>query len=78
MRSLVKEFTDILNKQDFCLDPYETKVVKLAIKAIEQWEEEEQKKNCWGCAHLGDQRYDCRPCARFGHIDCYVRTSSIF
>ena len=71
MGKLAKEFTDILNKQDFCFDPYEMKVVRLAIRAIEKWEEA-QKENCFGCAHLGDKRYDCRSCARFGHVDHYV------
>ena len=29
-------------------------------------------KGCFGCAHLGDPRYDCKSCARFGHVDHYV------
>lgn len=71
MGKLAKEFMDIINEQDFCFEPYEMKVVKLAIRAVEKWEEE-QNKSCYGCLHLGDVRYDCKSCARFGHDDHYV------
>ena len=53
MGKLAKEFADIINEQDFCFDPYEMKVIRLAIRAINEWEE--QNKGCFGCLHLGDK-----------------------
>lgn len=70
MGNLAKEFTDIINEQDFCFDPYEMKIVESAIRAITEWEE--QHKGCYGCLHLSDEKYKCRWCARFGHDDYYV------
>lgn len=40
MGKLAKEFADIINEQDFCFEPYEMKIVKLAIRAINEWEEQ--------------------------------------
>ena len=54
MGKLAKEFADIINEQDFCFDPYEMKVIRLAIRAINEWEE--QNKGCYGCLHLGDKK----------------------
>lgn len=71
MGKLAKAFMDIINEQDFCFEPHEMKIVKLAIRAVEKWEEE-QNKSCYGCAHLRDALYDCKPCARFGYVDYYV------
>lgn len=70
MGKLAKEFADIINEQDFCFEPYEMKVVKLGIRAINEWEE--QNKGCSGCLHLGDKKYKCESCVRFGHVDYYV------
>ena len=39
MGKLAKEFADIINEQDFCFDTYEMKIVKLAIRAINEREE---------------------------------------
>ena len=38
MGKLAKEFTDIINEQDFCFDSYEMKVIQLATRAINEWE----------------------------------------
>ena len=70
MGKLAKEFADIINEQDFCFDHYEMKVIRLAIRAINKWEE--QNKGCYGCLHLGDKKYKCESCARVGHVDYYV------
>ena len=70
MGKLAKEFTDIINEQDFCFDSYEMKVIRLATRAINEWEE--QNKGCYGCIHFGDKKYKCESCARFGHVDYYV------
>ena len=70
MGKLAKEFADIINEQDFCFEPYEMKIVKLDIMAINEWEE--QNKGCFGCLHLGDKKYKCESCAKFGHVDYYV------
>lgn len=70
MGKLAKEFADIINEQDFCFDPYEMKVIRLAIRAINEWEE--QNEGCYECLHLGDKKYKCESCARFGHVDYYV------
>lgn len=70
MGKLAEKFANIINEQDFCFDPYEMKVVQLAIKAINEWEE--QNKGCSGCLHLEDKKYQCESCARFGHVDHYV------
>lgn len=50
MGKLAKEFTDIINEQDFCFDPHEMQVIQLAIRAINEWEE--QHKGCDGCLPL--------------------------
>lgn len=73
MGKLAKEFADIINEQDFCFEPYEMKIVKLAIRAINEWEE--QNKGYFGCLHLGDKKYKCESCARFSHDDHYVSDS---
>ena len=73
MGKLAKEFADIINEQDFCFEPYEMKIVKLAIRAINEWEE--QNKGYFGCLHFGDKKYKCESCARFGHDDHYVSDS---
>jgi hypothetical protein len=70
MGKLAKEFTDIINEQDFCFDPYEMQVIQLATNAINEWEE--QHKGCYGCLHLEDKKYKCESCVRFGHDDYYV------
>lgn len=70
MGNLAKKFADIINEQDFCFEPYEMKIVESAIRAINEWEE--QNKGCFGCLHLGDKKYKCESCARFGHVDYYV------
>lgn len=70
MERLAKEFADIINEQDFCFDLYEMKIDELAIKAVNEWEE--QNKDCFGCFHLGDKKYKCELCVRFGHVDHYV------
>lgn len=49
MGKLAKEFADIINEQDFCFDTYEMKIVKLGIRAINEWEE--QNKGCSGYLH---------------------------
>ena len=54
MGRLAKEFADIINEQDFCFDSYEMKVIRLAIRGINEWEE--QNKGCFGCLHLGDKK----------------------
>lgn len=69
MGKLAKEFADIINKQS-CFEPSELKTIMLAIRAINEWEK--QNKGCFGCIHLGDKRYNCESCARFGHVDHYV------
>ena len=70
MGKLAKEFADIINEQDFCFDPYEMKVIRLAIRTINEWEE--QNKGFYGCLNLGDKKYKCESCARFGHVDYYA------
>ena len=70
MGKLSKEFADIINEQDFCFDAHEMKVIQLATRAISEWEE--QNKGCYGCLHLGDKKYRCESCVRFGHDDYYV------
>lgn len=40
------------------------------VDAVNEWEE--QHKECYGCLHLGDKKYNCKLCARFGHNDHYV------
>lgn len=70
MGRLAKEFADIINEQDFCFDSYEMKVIRLATRAINEWEK--QNKGCYGCIHFGDKKYKCESCARFGHVDYYV------
>ena len=70
MGKLAKEFADIINEQDFCFEPYEMKIVKLAIMAINEWEE--QNKGCFRCLHFGDKKYKCESCVRFGHMDHYI------
>lgn len=54
MGKLANEFTDIINEQDFCFDSHEMKVIQLAIRAINEWED--QHKGCYGCIHLGDKK----------------------
>lgn len=54
MGKLAKEFTDIINEQDFCFDSHEMKVIQLATRAINEWED--QHKGCYGCLHLGDKK----------------------
>lgn len=56
MGKLSKEFTDIINEQDFCFDSDEMKVIQLATRAINEWEE--QNKGCYGCLHLGIKNID--------------------
>ena len=70
MGKLSKEFTDIINEQDFCFDSHEMKVIQLVTRAINEWEE--QNKGCYGCLHLGDKKHRCESCVRFGHDDYYV------
>ena len=70
MGKLAKEFADIINEQDFCFDSYEIKVIRLATGAINELEE--QHKGCYVCLHLGDKKYKCESCARFGHVDYYA------
>lgn len=70
MGKLAKEFTDIINEQDFCFNAYEMKVIQLATRAVNEWEE--QHKGCFGCLHLEDKKYKCESCARFSHDDHYV------
>lgn len=70
MGKLAKEFADIINEQDLCFDTYEMKIVKLAIRAINEWEE--QNKRCSGYLHSSDKKYKCELCARFGHVDHYI------
>ena len=70
MNKLANEFADIINEQDFCFEPYEMKIIKLIIRAVNEWEE--QNKGCFGCLHLGDKKYKCELCKRFGHVDHYV------
>ena len=70
MGKLAKEFADIINEQDFCFDAHEMKVIQLATRAINGWEE--QNKGCYECLHLGDKKYRCESCVRFGYDDYYV------
>ena len=70
MGKLAKEFADIINEQDFCFDSHEMQVIQMATRAINEWEK--QNKGCYGCLHLGDKKYKCESCARFGHDDYYV------
>lgn len=37
MGKLAKEFTDIINEQDFCFDPHEMQVIQMATDAINEW-----------------------------------------
>lgn len=70
MEKLAKEFADIINEQDFCFEPYEMKIVKLAIRAINELEE--QNKGCFGCLHFGDKKYKRESYTRFSYNDYYV------
>ena len=70
MGKLAKEFADIINEQDFCFGSHEMKVIQLATRAINEWED--QHKGCYGCIHLEDKKYKCESCVRFGHDDYYV------
>ena len=73
MGKLAKEFADIINEQDFCFDAHEMKVIQLATRAINEWDE--QNKGCFVCLHFGDKKYKCESCARFCHDDHYVSDS---
>ena len=42
MGKLAKEFADIINEQDFCFDAHEMKVIQLATRAINEWEEQSE------------------------------------
>ena len=73
MGKLAKEFADIINEQDFCFDAHEMKVIQLATRVINEWEDLHQR--CYGCLHLGEKKYKCESCARFSHDDHYVSDS---
>ena len=75
MNKLAKDFMAIIETKKIQFTPRELRIVKQAIRAIESWEEE-QSKSCFGCCHLGDSRYNCNACARFGHVDYYFNMTN--
>ena len=50
------------------IEDYE--VIKKDYEILKYYKE--ISKGCLGCVHLGDTKYKCKNCARFGHIDYYM------